>query len=128
MYDDSESFVTSAYLAKMKAQQEEEERERRQDAIEGIVLSFHQVTYCRLVHTGLLLKGMYIYAATELCTSICLKYTYMYTVHEHIFTCMLFKYIYREIGRSQSARYERLLPSSLQTKTWGRHKRWWRTS
>ena len=35
MYDDRESFVTSAYLAKMKAQQEEEERERRQAAIEG---------------------------------------------------------------------------------------------
>ena len=36
LYDDKESFVTSAYLKKMKEMQEEEEKERRQAAMEGI--------------------------------------------------------------------------------------------
>ena len=35
LYDDKEAFVTSAYLQKMKEMREEEERERRQAALEG---------------------------------------------------------------------------------------------
>jgi len=40
LFDDKEAFVTDAYRRKMEEIRQEEERERRQEELEGFLISF----------------------------------------------------------------------------------------